>query len=132
MAIHNFRLNHAYNISRECIHFTFEKSNNIEEHVIELAVYLQFKAENSIDICISLSDEIVVRFLTLFGAQVLDVKPDYGSLSCTHIDMYQARESRCGYWYNEKYTDFDKKYGEKAEAFLLDQAEENKLMGELP
>lgn len=117
MASAFFRVTHEYDIGDRSVYFTFDESM-IEETAKELAIYLQFKAEDAVDDSISLDNITVVRFLELFGAKELKSKPN-SDLST--IDMYWDRERSCGDWYLKKYETLNLKYSEKALEFLNSQ-----------
>lgn len=127
MARTYFRVTHEYDIGDRSVYFSFDESQ-IDETAKELAVYLQFKAEHTIDDEIALDNVTIVRFLLLFGAKQLDSKPND---DVTTIDMYWDRERSCGDWYLANYELLDEKYGDEAHEFLRSETEENQLMGEL-
>lgn len=121
MPIHLFRLT-----SNRSVYFTFDQ-NHAEESAKELAIYLQFKTEDTIDDEIRLNGMTIVRFLALFGAKNVDKRTGD---SLIDIDMYWDRERSCGDWYLDNYESMDKKYGELAQTFLRSELAENQLMGE--
>lgn len=123
-----FRLKHEYDIGDRSIYFTFNE-NNTEETAKELAVFLQFKAEEMFDNSICLDHQTIMKFLSLFGAEQLESKPDNGVYNV--IDMYWDREQNCGDWYRGELIELDKKYSDRAVSFLKSEAKENQLMGEL-
>lgn len=127
MANNVFRLTHEYDIGDRSLYFTFD-AGELDVTAKELAVYLQFKAEEMFDNSISLDHITIIRFLSLFSAKQLDSKPNE---EFETIDMYWDRESRCGDWYLGRFEDLDKKYNDKAIEFLNAEADENQLMGEL-
>ncbi len=123
MNINYFRVKHAYDIGDQSIYFHI---NDTKENVTDLAVYIQFKAECMYGDTISLENVTIVRCLTLFGAQILSVKPN-GRLNT--IDMYHDRQARCGEWYANNYQRMDERYNHTLAEFLKNEAKENKLMG---
>lgn len=128
-------LMHHYDIGDRSVHFSVD-GLTIQE-VKDLAVYLQFKAENLLDDSVSLDNISVVQFLEIHGAKIIDqsvlTKEDFNPLGMILIDMYDERESRiCGNnWYAEKYDSFDLKYGEVAANFLLEKSKGKELDGTL-
>lgn len=128
MANNIFRLTHEYDIGDRSIYFTFDESK-IEETVKELAVFLQFKAEEMFNDSICLDHQTIMKFLALFGAELIESKPT--NVSFNTIDMYWDRERSCGDWYESSFSVLDKKYSDKAIAFLKSEAKDNQLMGEL-
>lgn len=128
MANNVFRLTHEYDIGDRSLYFTFDASEP-DVTAKELAVYLQFKAEDMFDNSICLDHITIIRFLSLFGAKQLDSKPEDSEFET--IDMYWDRESSCGDWYSGRFGYLDKMYSDKASTFLKDEANENQLMGEL-
>ncbi|MFA0809474.1 hypothetical protein [Microbulbifer epialgicus] len=106
-----YRIGHHYDIGDRFVFFTFDDSNI---SAVELAVYLQFKAEELFDSSICLDNLIVVKFLTLFGAKEISQKV----VNFKEIDMHHDREERCGDWYNSSYKAFDQEFGGQAETFL--------------
>ncbi|WP_218309716.1 hypothetical protein [Alteromonas antoniana] len=62
-----------------------------------MAVYCQFMAEDWVDDCISLSNEVVAIALTRFYGCRLATKTVGGK----ELDMYFARESSCGEIYKD-------------------------------
>lgn len=121
-----FRLTHEYDMGDRSLYFTFD-ATGLDVTAKELAVYLQFKAENMFDETISLGHITIIRFLSLFGAKQLDTKPNE---KFETIDMYWDRESRCGDWYSGRFVYIDQKFNDKASAFLNAEVNENQLMGE--
>ncbi|WP_167564515.1 hypothetical protein, partial [Acinetobacter pittii] len=93
--------------------FSFEK-NSICENPIDLAVYLQFKAETIYDESISLDINTIIEFLELFGAKMItgDV------VNFKNINLHFEREKRCEKWYQATYELIDNKIGEKTKDFL--------------
>ncbi|WP_342609092.1 hypothetical protein [Vibrio tritonius] len=123
-----FRLTHEYDIGDRSLYFTFDESK-IEETAKELAVFLQFKAEEMFDNSICLDHQTIIKFLALFGAEQIESKPT--NVPFNTIDMYWDRERSCGDWYKGSFGELDKKYSDKAIMFLKSEADDNQLMGEL-
>jgi hypothetical protein len=76
MANNIFRLTHEYDIGDRSIYFAFDESK-IDETAKELAVFLQFKAEEMFDDSICLDHQTIMRFLSLFGAEQIEPPPTY-------------------------------------------------------
>lgn len=123
----NFRLTHEYNIGDRDVYFTFDEQKN-EFTATELAVYLQFKAEETFDNSICLDAVTIIRFLSSYGAKQLNEKPSGEFIT---IDMHWDRESRCGDWYADKWRPMDVKLRDQTTEFLQAEAKSNQLMGEL-
>lgn len=114
-----FKITHAYDVGDRSVYLSFDEKQ-IDETVTELAVYIQFKAENTIEDGVSLDNATIGRWLGLFGAKQLEAKPDCETAT---IDMYSARERSCGDWYLTNYESLDEKYGDIALGFLRSEAE---------
>lgn len=129
----HFILKHHYDIGDRSVLFSLD---GLTEHEVkDLAVYLQFKAENLLDVTISLDNITIVQFLEHYGAVIKS--RDQSNLidpsDLTPIEMYYERESRiCGNnWYAEHYSEFDAKYGVQATEFLKSKSDGKKLDGAL-
>jgi Type IV secretory pathway, VirB11 components, and related ATPases involved in archaeal flagella biosynthesis len=109
----NFRLTHEYDIGDRSIYFTFDESKSVYK-AVELAVYLQFKAENVFDDSIGIDHEPMMKYLKLFGAKELETVPD----EFNTIDMYFDREKRVGDWYFTKYVEMDEALSKQTVEFL--------------
>lgn len=118
---YKYILMHHYDIGDSSVHFSFEGLT--AQEVKDLAVYIQFKAENLLDDTVSLHNITIVQFLEIHGANIIDEcvlnKENFNPVGMILIDMYEERESRiCGNnWYAEHYESFDSKYGEVASIF---------------
>lgn len=106
-----YKLHHHYDIGDQSLYFTFPKQ---QVTATDLAVYLQFKAENLFDESICLGNPTIMNYLIQFGAKEYKGKHP----PCSKIDMYSDRELRCGTWNELYYPQLDKEYGERAELFL--------------
>lgn len=129
----HYLLRHHYDIGDRSVFFSLD---GLTEHEVkDLVVYLQFKAENLLDVTVSLDNITIVQFLEYYGAVIKsrdqsnlidpsDIKP---------IEMYYERESRiCGNnWYTEHYSEFDAKYGVQATEFLKSKSDGKKVDGAL-
>lgn len=115
MANKFFKLTHEYDIGDRSIYFVFDESK-AEVTAKELAVFLQFKAENVLHDCIDLDHPIIMKFLALFGAEQIKSIP--ANAAFITIDMFWDREECCGDWYNNIFGVLDKKYSEKATTLL--------------
>ncbi len=124
-----YKLHHHYDIGDQSVYFTFP-----QQHVsaVDLAVYLQFKAEALFDDSICLANSTILSFLTQFGASEYQ---GHGQ-PCNKIDMFSDRETRCGTWHRLYYRGFDEEYGEQAEVFLKQDeatiAQANELQANAP
>ncbi|WP_026960516.1 hypothetical protein [Aliagarivorans taiwanensis] len=105
-----YRLTHYYDIGDQSKYFTFD---DVEHDPADLAVYLQFKAEEIFDDSICLPAEAILGYLTTFGAKQLK-----STDANVVIDMYDDRELRCGDWYCDIYAGLDSQLGVQAESYL--------------
>ena len=134
-SLREYILMHHYDIGDRSVHFSGE-GLTIQE-VKDLAVYIQFKAENLLSDTVSLSNITIAQFLETHGAKILKENVlsliGFNPLGMILIDMYEERESRiCGNnWYAENYEAFDSKYGEAASTFLKAKSEGKNLDGAL-
>lgn len=125
--VRKYILMHHYDIGDRSVHFSVD-CLTIQE-VKDLAVYIQFKAENLLDDTVSLDNITIVQFLEIHGAKIIDQcvlnKEDFDPVGMILIDMYDERESRiCGNnWYAEHYDSFDIKFGEDATIFLKNKSD---------
>ncbi|MGD9569852.1 MAG: hypothetical protein AB7V48_16325 [Sedimentibacter sp.] len=124
--VNNFKLTHHYDIGDRSLYFSFDQKT-IDEKAVDLAVYLQFKAETLFDDSICLDHVPIMQFLELFGAKQLNEAPQ----EFNTIDMYSDREYRCGEWYNTTYMELDKKIGEKTKEFLQSKVDEHGFKNQL-
>lgn len=133
--VHKYILMHHYDIGDRSVHFSVDDLT-IQE-VKDLAVYIQFKAENLLGDTVSLHNITIVQFLEIHGAKIIDEcvlnKENFNPVGMILIDIYEERESRiCGNnWYAEYYDSFDLKYGEVATNFLLEKSKGKNLDGTL-
>lgn len=120
-----YQIKHHYDIGDRGIFIKFLDTSKSEE-VKNLAVYLQFKAEEILDETITLDNMTVAQFLWLHGAKILDKVPN----EFCEIDMYVDRSERCGHkWYTQNFREYDEKYGEQATKFLVNKARGKILAG---
>ncbi|MFA0053665.1 MULTISPECIES: hypothetical protein, partial [Vibrio] len=106
-----YKLHHHYDIGDQSVYFSFANS---ELSAVDLAVYLQIKAEELFDDSITLDNQTILRFLTLFGAKEYTGKRQH----CRKIDMYSDREFRTKEWDECTFQKLDKACEELAVAFL--------------
>ena len=97
----HFVLFHHYDIGDRSVLFTHESLS--PEQVTELAIYLQFKAEQDLDDSVMVDNLTAVEYLQLHGAVVSEKRNDDTRLGKTLIDMHFERQNRCGEWFKEKY-----------------------------
>lgn len=111
-----YKLSHHYDTLDTAVYF---KCGKLKTLPVELAVYLQFKAESFLDESISLSNTTIAAFLNQLGAEIIDLElAADNDADCHKIDMYFDREARCGEWYEKIYPVIDSEDGFKARAFL--------------
>ncbi|HCA5183455.1 TPA: hypothetical protein MW242_003089 [Acinetobacter baumannii] len=113
-----FQIKHSYGIIGHSLQFSLNSSFTDAE-VIDLAVFLQFKAEEIISEMVTLDLSTVVNFLAYYGAAIINSPSD----SSIEIDMYTERSKRCGKWYVENFDRLDIEYGQKATEYLDEIAE---------
>ena len=120
-----YQIKHNYDVGDRGIFIKFLDLSKSEE-VKNIAVYLQFKAEEILDETITLDNMTIAQFLWLQGAKILDKEPH----EFCEIDMYIDRSERCGSrWYQDSFNEYDKKYGEQATKFLLNKSRGKILAG---
>lgn len=106
-----YKLYHHYDMGDHSVYFSFANS---ELFAVDLAVYLQIKAERLFHHSICLEHSTILKFLTHFGAKEYNGQRQY----CRKIDMYSDRECPTKEWYGCTFSKLDKVYGEMAVAFL--------------
>ena len=87
---------------------------NSEVDPTEYAVFIQFKLEEFIDSSVSPSNEVIANALCEFFDCAVSVDDIHNEI----IDLYSARESRCGDWYTHRYPEI-KVDEEKLKEFLI-------------
>ncbi|WP_390240653.1 hypothetical protein [Vibrio sp. R78045] len=111
-----YKLHHHYDIGDQSVYFSFANS---QFSAVDLAVYVQIKAEELLDDSITLDNQTILRFLTLFGAKEYNGKRQH----CRKVDMYSDREFRTKEWDECTFPKLDEVCGELAVAFLrVDEA----------
>lgn len=110
-----FGICHTYDIGDQTVYFEVDE---FDKSVIDLAVYLHFKAEEIIDEVVCVSNQTTAKFLELFGGKRRDKKPNTNVIK---LDMYIEREYRCSEWYTTEFINLDSKYSEMTEAFIKKQ-----------
>lgn len=133
--VRKYILVHHYDVGDCSVHFS-GGGLTIQE-VKDLAVYIQFKAENLLGDSVSLENITIAQFLEMHGAKIIDQcvlsKDNFNPVGMILIDIYDERESRiCGNsWYSDHYDSFDTKFGEVAASFLLEKSKGKNLDGTL-
>lgn len=118
-----YQIKHHYDVGDRGVFIKFLDLSKSEE-VKNIAVYLQFKAEEILDESVTLDNITIVQFLTLLGAQILDNEPK----EFYEIDMFYDRVDRCiGRWH--EYRLYDEKYGKQATEYLKEKAKGKILAG---
>lgn len=84
------------------------------EQIKNLAVFIQFKAEEMFSDSVVLLNSEIVGYLKRFGAKVIDTEPE----SFIEIEMKSDRDVRNGDWRMETYKELDAVYGAKATVYL--------------
>lgn len=120
-----YQIKHNYDVGDRGVFIKFLDLSESEE-VKNIAVYLQFKAEEILDETITLDNMTIAQFLWLQGAKILDIEPH----EFCEIDMFFDRSERCGSkWYKHSFSEYDEKYGEQASKFLHNKARGKILSG---
>jgi hypothetical protein len=119
----SYQIKHNYDIGDRGVFFEFHESYKTEE-VKDLAVYLQFKAEEILDDTITLDNMTVAHFFELQGAKILENRPQ----EFCEIDMYYDCQGR-GKWYQQSFSEYDKKYGIQATEYLIEKSKGKVLAG---
>lgn len=106
---------HTYDIGDQTVFCSY---SNFAPSAADLAVFLQFKAEELIDEAVIVSHKTTAKYLELFGAQRIEAKPCGTILS---LDMYIEREQRCGTWFATRFVELGNQYSGITEAFIKEQ-----------
>lgn len=88
-----YRITHHYDVG--------DQSVLVNSYVdpTDFAVFIQFKLEEFFDNSISPPNEVIANALCEF----FDCVHSVGDIHDEVIDMYSAREDRCGTWYSKNY-----------------------------
>ncbi|NRB81555.1 MAG: hypothetical protein HRU38_23330 [Saccharospirillaceae bacterium] len=105
---------------RSVYYYLSSHKNKIE--LENLAAYIQFKTDICYDYEIHLVEEHIAKFLVKYGAKSQPVTFDEPQ-TFDVIDLYESRNARCGDWFNERFNDYDIKFGLDAERFLMQEVQ---------